>query len=192
MYNARDLANWIRATVPTDREPLTHLKLQKLIFYCYGAALAFRFESALGGIAFEPWDHGPVNRDVWKDYRDYRGTPIPSLDRRCAPEYPSSAQRHLQDVIDVYGVMDAWSLRQETHLEEPWIKAYNDKLSEIPEDWLRQHFVTKFNPPAEKMVAYPEYLLRASNFALDRVPVRGHRSLHDLAIAVKRTRVSAS
>ncbi|WP_437504955.1 Panacea domain-containing protein [Sorangium sp. So ce1099] len=192
MTSASNLANWIRATIPTDRERLTHLKLQKLIFYCYGAALAFGCEDELGGkIVFEPWDHGPVNREVWYQYRHRKGEPIEPLERHWAPRYSPRVETHLQDIIDVYGGMDAWGLRQETHLEEPWIEAYKSGLEEIPEDALRRHFRDKFNPDGAKAVAYPEYLLNASNFALDRIPVRGCASLHELAHAVKRVQVQS-
>ena len=79
MSVSRDFALWIRAKLPADKLPLTHLKLQKLMFYGYGAALAFDCERALGGkIAFEAWEHGPVNREVWKEYKDHGSRSIDS------------------------------------------------------------------------------------------------------------------
>ncbi|MBL8605176.1 MAG: DUF4065 domain-containing protein [Myxococcales bacterium] len=184
MQNAEKLAQWIRAQLPYRREALTHLKLQKLSFYCYGAALAFGAAEAVGtDIVFEAWDHGPVCREIWERFRQYGKTPIPFLSPSAARTYAPEVEEHLLDALRVYGPLQAWSLRQESHLEEPWIRAFKDSQREITSEELRAHFKKKFTSGT---VQFPEYLLHASSARLDGIPVAGRPSLRALGETVLR------
>jgi uncharacterized phage-associated protein len=181
--NAAKLAQWILANVPYRREGMTHLKLQKLAFYCYGAALAFDCDGDVGSdVTFEAWEHGPVCRDVWQTYKGFKGTVIPWLAADAAPTYGAEATRRMRDALAVYGAMNAWSLRQESHLEAPWV-AHSKAADVIPTEELRQHFHRKF---AAGTVQFPEYLLHGSSAQLDGIPVRGCGSLEELATIVER------
>lgn len=183
MENAAKLARWIRANAPYRKEALTHMKLQKLSFYCYGAALAFGRERDVGAdIEFEAWEHGPVCRTVWREYRDFGGGAIPWVETEEAPEYPTEVTLRMRDALRVYGAMSAWSLRQESHLEAPWL-AHAKAADAIPTEELRAYFAKKFNGGA---VQFPEYLLHASSARLDGIPVRGCTSLAELASIVSR------
>jgi uncharacterized phage-associated protein len=184
MGAANELAAWIRAEY-AGTEPLTHLKLQKLVFYGYGACLAHGREGDLGGeIVFRPWKHGPVNHEVWSTYRAYAGKPIPPPDHDDpVPRYASDATTHLRDALVVYGALTAWNLRQESHLEAPWIRAFGQKEERIPHEELRTHFERKFR---SGHVQFPEHLVHTSSFNLDRIPTLGFPTLHELAQALAR------
>ena len=75
-----DVANWF--TCSLDREAgdsITHLKLQKLIYYSQAWSLA------LNGIAlfeedFEAWAHGPVIPEVYQEYKEYGFNALPSCE----------------------------------------------------------------------------------------------------------------
>ena len=71
------LAEWILAHSSRD---VTHLKLQKLCFYCYGVGRALGAKD-LGKVEFEAWQHGPVCKDVWFEYRETGRRPIPTPTR---------------------------------------------------------------------------------------------------------------
>ena len=49
--------------------PMSHLKLQKLIFYCDAYCLAY-FDKELVTDQFEAWVHGPVSRKVYNSLKD--------------------------------------------------------------------------------------------------------------------------
>jgi len=184
MSNAIKLGQWILAQTPYRREAMTHLKLQKLAFYCYGAALAFGCEDAVSDdIAFEAWEHGPVCRELWLQHRDQGATPIPFLPPEAAPSYAPEAARHMTDALVVYSPLSAWSLRQESHTEAPWIEAHNRRPATISTDVLRAHFEKKF---AGREVKLPEYLGHTSSAALDGIPSHGYGSLRELALVVLR------
>jgi uncharacterized phage-associated protein len=178
MSTAINLANWVRANLTYRKGPLTHLKLQKLVFYCFGGALAFGVEGDVGGnIVFEAWEHGPVNRDVWQEFRQFKGQPIPEIDPWDAPSFSERTESVLSDVLTLYGLLDAWSLRQESHLEAPWLEAWRVRGA-ISSDGLRAHFKKKL---AGDHVAYPHYLLEPGSLLLDGIPTGVNGNLRQVA-----------
>jgi uncharacterized phage-associated protein len=183
MTSAQNLALWIRANLSARCGGLTHLKLQKLVFYTYGAALALNVDHDIGTLEFDAWEHGPVNRSVWQTYRNYGATKIPGIDEE-SPRYAPKTEQVLRDALTVYGPLDAWTLRQQSHLEAPWAYAHENQTS-IDPSALRDHFVEKLGGPA---VALPEYLAHSWNFSIDRLPLASFRSLRELADAVSRSR----
>ena len=49
--------------------PMSHLKLQKLLFYVQAYHLAY-FDSPIITDSFEAWAHGPVSRKIYNELRD--------------------------------------------------------------------------------------------------------------------------
>jgi len=177
MVEATNLARWV---LRHSGRPVSHLKLQKLAFYCFGAASAYDLDTLIGDVRFEAWEHGPVNRSVYNEYKAFGATPIdpPST---CV-EYPAEVTRVLADSLAIYGSLDAWSLRQQSHLEEPWIASWKTGATEIAPDTIKAHFRRKFLDGA---VTWPEYLADAGSLRLDRIPVHQFVSLHELADAFR-------
>lgn len=103
---------------------------------------------------------------------------------RHQARYPSDVSYHMRDALAVYGMLDAWSLRQQSHLEAPWKVAYEAKEHEIATEDIRRHFYEKF---CRGHVSYPEYALDPGTFRLDGIPVHSYASLHELAEAVRRS-----
>lgn len=174
------LAEWI---LHHAEGPVTHLKLQKLVFYCYSICLAHGADDELGVIDFRAWQHGPVNYDLWQKYRAQRANPLsPSSD--TVTSYSKGVETLLHDVLSVYGVLDAWSLRNESHLERPWQQAYHEDQRQISKQELQRWAKDKF---CGGNVPFPEYLLHAGNLKLEGAPILGYRSFSELAQAVRRS-----
>lgn len=166
------------------KDPLTHLKLQKLFFYCYGALLAENLENQVGEqLTFEPWEHGPVNSELYQYFRHKGSNPIGPNDFPTPGNYSNEITSVLTDAITVYGAMSAWSLRNQTHAEAPWKNAYDRKASEIDSNELKSFFTKKFSKGS---IAAPEYLFGLSSFAIDGIPVKNFASLNSLATAVNK------
>jgi uncharacterized phage-associated protein len=157
---------------------MTHLKLQKLAFYCYGAAVAHRVDAELGELTFEPWNHGPVNRSIWQRYRKWGRAELPALAVSEARSYSWPLTVVLGDTVDVYGRMSAWALRCESHLEQPWVDAHSAQSGVIEPEALREHFQQKF---AVDRVQLPVHLGGSASAALDFIPPARFPSLHDMA-----------
>lgn len=103
----------------TDREAgdtITHLKLQKLIYYAEAWFLA-NFDRSLIGEELQAWAHGPVSPLVYQRYRD-RGWE--SLDRERRRTATDRVEPFLEAVYKEYGQFSAKRLEQMTHEEEPW------------------------------------------------------------------------
>jgi uncharacterized phage-associated protein len=162
---------------------MTHLKLQKLLFYSYGASLAYGGTNELGQIVFEPWDHGPVNREVWDVYKGYGNAPLP-VPVDAGARYSLETEGLLRDVLEVYGRLGAWTIRCETHLETPWVEAYQRHASTIPDDAMRAHFKQRFRTGH---VQLPAHLGGSGSAALDFIPPARFESLASAARLLRET-----
>lgn len=179
---AIQLAAWIQQHYRyAALDAMTHLKLQKLAFYCYGAAMAADQDAVLPNVTFEAWQHGPVQRDIWLRHRGSGSAPLAASDQPTVT-LPAAAERVLQDALDVYGLMRPWSLREQSHLESVWADARAAGKTTIDSADMRGWAKSKF---AGGRVEWPEYLAGLSSMRLDGVPVSTHRSLHEMAETVR-------
>ncbi|CAK0744041.1 putative prophage protein [uncultured Gammaproteobacteria bacterium] len=145
MPTARNVANHFLsiAAADEDGEGLTHLKLQKLLYYAQGFHLAI-FGQRLFPDGIEAWEHGPVVQSAWVTFRQYGGSPIPPpID--LSIDVLSTEQRDLlNDVWNTYGQFSAWKLRNMTHEEPPWKETYQaGKNIPISDQALSRYFQTQ-------------------------------------------------
>lgn len=125
-YRATDVAKWILASV--DRaagDSITHLKLQKLVYYAQAWSLALRGKP-LFDEDLQAWAHGPVAESVFYDYRDYGWQAIPAPEE--VPEIASEDAEHIDEIVETYGEYSAKQLERMTHSEKPWL----DTRGELP------------------------------------------------------------
>lgn len=107
--------------------PMSHLKLQKLLFYCDAYCLAY-FGQELIVDQFEAWVHGPVSRKVFNElkgqavlYTDvaYSETPGMDVDAEFA-KLTTDQQALIKDVLDQLASWTGLELERATHNERPW------------------------------------------------------------------------
>lgn len=106
--------------------PMSHLKLQKLLFYCDAYHLAY-FDAELVNDKFEAWVHGPVSKKVFDFLKD-KSLLYADLHFSGDAEHTMSSYLKLttdqRDLIDdVLSVLSLWSgmqLETATHREKPW------------------------------------------------------------------------
>jgi uncharacterized phage-associated protein len=104
---------------------ITHLKLQKLLYYAQGFHLALFGGMPLFNDRIEAWEHGPVVPSLWDVYRGYGSSPIPPAEGFDPSVALAAEDRQLlDDVWNTYGQFSAWRLREMTHREPPWREAY--------------------------------------------------------------------
>lgn len=121
MYSALDIAKWFLCAV--DRESgdsITHLKLQKLLYYAQAWCLVL-----LGKCMFkeeiQAWMHGPVVPEVYEEYSKYGYQEIPKPDD--CPIIKKEYEEVLEEVMQTYGIYQAKYLERLTHSEDPWKEA---------------------------------------------------------------------
>ncbi len=113
------VAAWFINNVDRDAgEAITHLKLQKLLYYAEAWHLA-NFDRPLFKEDFEAWAHGPVCRKVYDKYRSHSWE---ALDPVRPMPVSDSLVDFLTAVYDEYGQFSAKKLEKMSHEEDPWKK----------------------------------------------------------------------
>ncbi|ARF70589.1 hypothetical protein B7C51_20595 [Paenibacillus larvae subsp. pulvifaciens] len=103
-------------------ETITHLKLQKLVYYAQAWHLAL-YDEPLVDANFQAWAHGPVNCDIYNEYKDYKWNPIEEPSDFDPTIISNHQKEHLDEVWDVFGKYEAKYLEDLTHQEAPWKEA---------------------------------------------------------------------
>lgn len=111
---------------------MSHLKLQKLLYYVEAYHLAY-FEKSIIDDNFEAWVHGPVSRKIYNTLKDYSilydNVEYVKGDDKYTPveiihEMVSEDQLELvNNVLDSLGKYSSTELENFTHSELPWIEA---------------------------------------------------------------------
>lgn len=145
-FTALDIAKWFlvrnHAEVREfESESLTHLKLQKLLYYAQGVHLAYT-ENELFSDELLAWEHGPVAPrvyDVFKGNRDIDFEPEDEdLEVFAKIQEDENTRNVLEVVYDHYGKYSAWHLRNMTHDERPWLET--DKNDIIDKNLIKDYF----------------------------------------------------
>lgn len=117
---AFDVAHFFITRFQQAGDPITNLKLQKLLYYAQGWFLALK-DVALFDERIEAWPHGPVVPPVYGFFKRNGWSPI--LDAVPEPNLDTDVESHLREIMEVYGVHGAYHLERLTHQESPWLEA---------------------------------------------------------------------
>jgi len=149
MAEALDVARYILqlAEFEAEPEPITHLRLQKLLYYVQGWHLGLE-GSPLFEDDFQAWAHGPVLPSLYQRFSSYGATPILASDSEPGnPLNLSDEEREfIEEVWEAYKGYSAAALRHKTHNESPWQNAHKgygpaDRCEEIiSKEDMRDHF----------------------------------------------------
>lgn len=129
--NVNDIACFFIALAQDAGEQLTHMKLQKLIYYSQAWYLGM-YGEPLFNSSIEAWKHGPVCPEIYHEYKKYERQNIP-FPQECsdAEGCVSYAEKKLDyeivtflnQIADDYMSYSAYQLRSMTHKDDPWIDA---------------------------------------------------------------------
>jgi uncharacterized phage-associated protein len=124
--DAIDVAKYFLKMVDMEvGESVTHLKLQKLVYYAQAWTLAF-LGKPLFAEDFEAWQHGPVIPSLYFHFKDYSYNPIPKSVLPNENVFSDEEKNVLDIVWDVYSKFDAKHLEKISHNEKPWNAARGD------------------------------------------------------------------
>lgn len=124
------VADYLLCFAQEHGDVMTPLKLQKMVFYADAWYMALNDDKELIADQFEAWVHGPVARDLYIRFADYKWQPITS-EIKC-PELPDDVSEHLSEIYNVFGRFSAYELEQMTHQEKPRLIARGDTPSDAP------------------------------------------------------------
>lgn len=128
---------------------VTPLTLQKLLYYIQGNYAAI-YDKPLFDAPCEAWVHGPVYRNVYNLFRDFKNNPIDDdrfvpLKESALPLTPE-AKEVVDRVLNTFGMYSGKVLESITHKEAPWLDARKGFLpdetshAEISLDAMKEYF----------------------------------------------------
>jgi len=159
-YTSLDIATWFIYKTNAEKkesqaindnyevyEGLTHLKLQKLLYYAQGLSLAIN-EKPLFNDKIEAWEHGPVVSKVFNSFSKKGRQEISIQDSPCdiealrEIEADEKTREILNLTYDNFAIYTAWQLRNMTHIKNgPWDKFYEKgKNKKIPNNVIGDYF----------------------------------------------------
>lgn len=156
-FSALDIANWfiwynkveqIDKTIDDDDlyEGLTHLKVQKLLYYADGICLAINDDSLFDEKIYA-WQHGPVVKEVYKELSVNGREEIPFDDNNISVVDEINSNDELSNILittyDNYAGYTAWQLREKIHVPGSPLQITVDSTglqSEIKPDLIKKYF----------------------------------------------------
>lgn len=160
MFSANDIALWFvlknnskmkENEAENDEyevyEGITHLKLQKLIYYAQGVYLAITGQKLFFN-DIEAWTHGPVVPEVYDEYKKYGKGNISNITLTEEQEeiitdieIDRETSEILNMVYDNFAIYTAWQLREMSHVKNgPWDKAIKNGNTIIDTDDINEYF----------------------------------------------------
>ena len=130
---------------------VTPLKLQKLLYLCYGHFAADNVDhddKVIAKVTFEPWRYGPVVRDIYNNFKHYGSNAIDKLctfaeDKKSydfSDRFPEG-KKAVIFAIGKYGKLSASDLIDVTHRAGgAWEKAFKAGLPEIKHEEIVEEF----------------------------------------------------
>ncbi len=147
MTTAIDTARFflrLAADEEPEAAPLTHMHVQKLLYYVQGLSLAYR-DAPMFEDEIQAWRHGPVVASVYPVFSCYGGNPVPGSE--ATPVSIRQEDRgFIRTVWDSYRGHSVFALSQMTHEEAPWKDAREGydrnepSTEEITQDSLKEFF----------------------------------------------------
>lgn len=120
-YRPTDIATWFVNRVDRDSgDDITHLKLQKLLYYAQSWYLA-NYGKPLFEEEILAWTHGPVILSVWHKYKTCTWQSL--LPEQVITEIDDCIAKFLELVYQSYAHINAKTLEKMTHDELPWREA---------------------------------------------------------------------
>ncbi|NJN22715.1 MAG: SocA family protein [Leptolyngbya sp. RL_3_1] len=142
MLSCFDIADYFVCLANETGSFVSNLKLQKLVYYAQAWHLAL-YQQPLFPEDFQAWVHGPVIPSLYQKYKSFGWQPI--IEDAIA-QLPEEVVQFLDEVAQEYFACDAYELEYMTHMEDPWILARGDLLSDAPsstiidKDWIQEYY----------------------------------------------------
>lgn len=141
MYRAIDIAGYIIEYSNEKGQPVSNLKLQKLLYFVQAFFLITKGKPCFRD-KIEAWDFGPVIPEVYRAYKHYGGCSIFRV--RSFPNtfslFPQDKEI-INEVVDYFSSYSSTQLVELTQHQRPWMDAYVSHLrKEITCSAIQEYF----------------------------------------------------
>jgi uncharacterized phage-associated protein len=134
MLDVRALANVVLDQADERGLPITNMALNKIVYFVHCDYLAENGHPLVSA-KIEAWQHGPVFREVYHEFKECKDSPISARAKKVDPHtgevgvatahFGSNEKVYINDLIDRYIGFSAAQLRAISHLEGgPWHKVW--------------------------------------------------------------------
>src|SRR5579863_5916425 len=134
-HDGRAVANFILDFCDSCGRKLSHLALQKIVYFCHAWSLV-KLKKPLIKHKFEAWEYGPVLQYLYREFKPYdrrlidgRAEKINSLTgkkEKVTYNFDEETRSLLVRVVDCYSQMDPSCLVELSHEKGgPWDKVWN-------------------------------------------------------------------
>lgn len=138
----------------TQADMITHLKMQKLVYYAQGLHLAY-FNKPLFTQDVEAWEHGPVVNELYRAFRGYQKDdlmPLADKINECELQLDDNEKFIIKMTFKYYGRLSANALRNKTHKEPTWLNTYEpNKNNVIDNELMKSFFVGQIKDDLERL-----------------------------------------
>lgn len=141
MFPALKVANYF-----LKNEPVSAMKLQKLLYYANGWSLGLTGKPLLRE-DIQAWNYGPVIPEVYHEFKFFGSDSITrQAENRLGgvsyePNFDRGTRRFLDKIWDEYGGIDAMTLSEMTHEpDSPWDLTPKHHHSVIPNEIMEEYF----------------------------------------------------
>lgn len=148
MYPAKVIANFFLVKGAAEDIPISHMKLQKLVYFAHGWHLAIK-ETPLIDESVQAWTFGPVIPSIYHLFKYYGNQPILDVIGEISSlgVLSTETKGFLNTIWQGFKKYSAIELSEMTHaLDSPWekvIKRNGGKIiahQSIPEDLIKDYF----------------------------------------------------
>lgn len=123
IYNALDVANFIIDWFAKMKDPVSNLRLQKLLYFVWVDFYRVTSHSLFIDSMYA-WPLGPVVPDVYFEYCSYGGRPI---NLWCDNEIRQEDAQIIEEILQKYQTIPVNKLVEKTHRPgTPWYEIYDD------------------------------------------------------------------
>lgn len=135
MYDVRSVANFVLDVAQTDGRNVSNLHVNKIVYFLHADFLA-AFSRPLVTAKIEAWTHGPVFRELYREFKEFGNAPITERAKYLDPEtgrrrnaiwrFTSDEEVFLRELVKKYVAMTPGALVAQSHIEGgPWDQTWN-------------------------------------------------------------------
>jgi uncharacterized phage-associated protein len=161
-----------------DADRLCHMRLQKLLYYVQGWHLGTYGIPLFEG-HIEAWQHGPVVREVYPDFKSFGSDAISLSQGSQSLTLSEKDKRFIAGIFEHYKQFSATALRTKTHREKPWMDSWKpNSHNEVSQSLMRDFFM----PQSKKALLRSDSRLnvKSVNRALEQIQTGQVRTVEEI------------
>ncbi len=160
-YSVKELANWVLDFAQSKGEHPTNMALNKLVYFAYEYALTKQGRK-LTNAKIEAWDHGPVFREIYSEFKKYGADPIKDRASRYNTRtnsveivnhnIASDDEELILEALEPLIRLPAFVLRELSHDSRgAWAKVWDHKSSSNPGMEISDDIILDSQPTASAL-----------------------------------------